>query len=184
MNLWDLIMIKVRVAFNAHKADANAHHTRYTDAEVSALIATHTAIPSAHHTKYTDADAVAAIAAADAYLKNTGDVINGDLDLNGELNIYQTRDWYAITLHGYDDESTTTFEINIDYASNVWFQLNAAGTIHFNKQLALEQGVNLYGNPIVNMESYDDATLSGTPKVIGIRLGTTPYYFKVYPTKT
>ena len=48
MNIWELIMIKVRAAFKNHTEDANAHHTRYTDAEVSALIATHTAIPAAH----------------------------------------------------------------------------------------------------------------------------------------
>jgi hypothetical protein len=32
---------------------------------------------------YTDVEAVAAIAAEDAYIKNTGDIILGNLDFNG-----------------------------------------------------------------------------------------------------
>lgn len=46
-----------------HTADANAHHTRYTDLEAQAVadtqIATHTADVDAHHTRYTDAEAQA-----------------------------------------------------------------------------------------------------------------------------
>ena len=184
MNLWDLIMLKVRETFNLHKADANAHHTRYTDAEVSALIATHTAIPSAHHTKYTDADAVAAIAAADAYLKNTGDTVNGNIILNGEITINQTRDWYALTIHGYDDESAITFEVNIDDAGNVWFQIDNGVQMIFTREIRAQEGVNLWGSPIKNPTSFADGTLSGTPKLIEVVLGATPYYFKAYPTKT
>ena len=35
-----------------------------------------------------------------------------------------------------------------------------------------------------NIKNYDDATLSGTPKIIEINLGGTPYYIKAYPTKS
>lgn len=37
---------------------------------------------------------------------------------------------------------------------------------------------------IANPKNHADATLSGTPKVVEIDIGGTPYYFKVYPTKT
>jgi uncharacterized protein YejL (UPF0352 family) len=45
-----------KTAYAAHIANAAAHHTKYTDAEVDAIVATHTAIGAAHHTKYTDAE--------------------------------------------------------------------------------------------------------------------------------
>jgi len=45
-------------------------------------IATHTAIAAAHHAKYTDAEAVAAVATADDYVKNTGDMMTGDLTVS------------------------------------------------------------------------------------------------------
>jgi len=35
-----------------------------------------------------------------------------------------------------------------------------------------------------NIKNYDDATLSGTPKIIEINLGGTPYYIKAYPSKS
>ena len=49
MNLWDMVMLKLKEAFNTHKADASAHHARYTDAEVDTIVAAHTAIVDAHH---------------------------------------------------------------------------------------------------------------------------------------
>lgn len=61
MNVWNLIMLKLRATFEAHKVDVSAHHVKYTDAEVDAIVATHTAINDAHHVKYTDANAVTAI---------------------------------------------------------------------------------------------------------------------------
>jgi len=38
--------------------------------------------------------------------------------------------------------------------------------------------------PIKDIKNYDDATLSGTPKIIEINLGGTPYYIKAYPNKS
>lgn len=35
-----------------------------------------------------------------------------------------------------------------------------------------------------DIKNYDDATLSGTPKIIEFNLGGTSYYVKAYPTKT
>lgn len=44
--------------------------------------------------------------------------------------------------------------------------------------------VSVKGLPIKDIKNHADATLSGTPKIIELLIGSTPYYFKVYPTKT
>jgi len=44
--------------------------------------------------------------------------------------------------------------------------------------------IDMDNNEIKNPKNEADATLSGTPKIIEIDIGGTPYYFKVYPTKT
>ena len=54
-----------------------------------------------------------------------------------------------------------------------------AGDVHCDKDLNL-QGTMRIKNPL----SYNDATLSGTPKIVEIVVGNDVYYFKVYPTKT
>jgi hypothetical protein len=60
-------------SYAAHIANTSAHHTKYTDAEVDAILGVHTAIGAAHHTKYTDAEAVSAVDAGDDYVKNDED---------------------------------------------------------------------------------------------------------------
>ena len=37
---------------------------------------------------------------------------------------------------------------------------------------------------LVNLENRADGTLSGTPLLVKIYIGATPYYLKVYPTVT
>lgn len=49
---------------------------------VKAQIATHKAVSDAHHSKYTDAGAVAAVLAADNYVRNTGDTVTGNIELD------------------------------------------------------------------------------------------------------
>lgn len=43
--------------------------------------------------------------------------------------------------------------------------------------------VNALGSLTRWPEKYQDAAVSGTPRVAKVLVGTTPYYFKVYPTK-
>ena len=45
-------------------------------------------------------------------------------------------------------------------------------------------GINLHNKVIKDIKNYDDATLSGTPKIIEFNLGGTPYYIKAYPNKS
>jgi len=37
---------------------------------------------------------------------------------------------------------------------------------------------------IQDPKNYADATLSGTPKIVEMKIGGVSYYVKVYPTKT
>jgi len=49
---------EVEAIVAVHAAIAAAHHERYTDEEVDAIVAAHAAIAAAHHAKYTDAEAL------------------------------------------------------------------------------------------------------------------------------
>ena len=51
----------------------------------------------------------------------------------------------------------------------------------------LEYGKSTFdikNKPIKNIKYHNDATLSGTPKIIEFNLGGTPYYIKAYPNKS
>jgi len=54
------------VRFKSHTEDESAHHIKYADAEVDAIVATHTTIASAHHTKTIDASELSMGEIADA----------------------------------------------------------------------------------------------------------------------
>jgi len=96
-----------------HENDVNAHHAKYTDAEARAAtdgqidadtvdgahlvdiqneingdISTHAGDADAHHTRYTDAEAISAVAAADDYVKNTGDTVTGDILIDSNTSTY------------------------------------------------------------------------------------------------
>jgi len=43
--------------------------------------------------------------------------------------------------------------------------------------------LEMYGGFIYDPKNYVDATLSGTPKIVEIKIGGVSYFFKVYPTK-
>ena len=50
--------------------------------------------------------------------------------------------------------------------------------------VVLEYGKSTFdikNKPIKNIKYHNDATLSGTPKIIEFNLGSTPYYVKAYP---
>ena len=161
MNIWELIMIKVRAAFNAHKTDSDAHHARYTDAE-----------------------AAAAIAAVDAYVKKVGDTINGDITLNGELTLNQRRNDHGFSLYGYDWRDFIEFDIYIDYYGEVY--LNGNGShIHFTDQVTCHKGLDLGNYPIIHAQEHDDGTLSGDTKVFTFKDSTGVYYYvRGYRDKT
>jgi len=43
--------------------------------------------------------------------------------------------------------------------------------------------VDCMNAPLKDIKNHTDAALSGTPKVVEVLIGATPYFFKVYPTK-
>lgn len=67
-------------------ADDNPYnHAKYTAAEARAAMgAVEDGNPYAHG-RYSDANAIAAVAGADTYVRNGGDIVDGDLTLNGNL---------------------------------------------------------------------------------------------------
>ena len=98
---------------DSHISATDAHHTKYTDAEAIAAtdgqidadtvdgahlvdiqneidgdISTHAGDADAHHTRYTDAEAISAVAAADDYVKNTGDTVTGDILIDSNTGTY------------------------------------------------------------------------------------------------
>lgn len=73
---------------NVPSEEVDIANKKYVDDTAASLIATHTADDDAHHAKYTNAEAVAAVAAADHYVKNTGDTITGSVSIDsGNLNL-------------------------------------------------------------------------------------------------
>jgi len=70
---------------NDHPQYALVTYVDGLDHDHATPIATHTAIVSAHHVKYTDAEAAAKILADDDYVKITGDIITGTLQVNWRL---------------------------------------------------------------------------------------------------
>ena len=59
---------------------------------------------------------------------------------------------------------------------------NTSGTLGTRLKLDHEK-VDVKNLPIKDLKNHPDATLSGTPKVVELLIGSTPYYFKVYPSK-
>ena len=74
-----------------HREVTNNFYTKTeVDSEIDTDIVTHKADASAHHTRYTDAEAVTAVATDDAYLKNTGDTGTGTLNWDGAVVINES----------------------------------------------------------------------------------------------
>jgi hypothetical protein len=66
-----------------------------------------------HHSRYTDSEAVSAVAAADDYVKNTGDTMSGNLNMNGnnlQLNGTDT----------YIEDDSGTMKLHIPTGGEVW----------------------------------------------------------------
>lgn len=50
--------------------------------------------------------------------------------------------------------------------------------------LLTKDTIDFKDNVLKDPANEADATLSGTPRIVQIKIGSTPYYFKVYPTKS
>lgn len=63
-------------------------------------------------------------------------------------------------------------------------RLQLTGNVDQAKVQIKNADLDLQDNTIMDITNHADATLSGTPKLTELDIGGTPYYFKVYPTKT
>jgi len=73
-------------------------------------------------------------------------------------------------------------ELRLDGAKKVLF--GDAGTFmhqDVDGSLTIEADVSI---KLVNLQNQADGTLGGTPLLIKIDIGGTPYYWKIYPTVT
>jgi hypothetical protein len=61
------------------------HHTRYADSEALSAVGSQGNTNSRNHSRYTDSEARAPVAAQDIYLRNTGDVMSGNLEITGSF---------------------------------------------------------------------------------------------------
>lgn len=77
------------------------------------------------------------------------------------------------------------------FRKNMLSQSSSISLLCLDSGGALKESIEVFGDkidvknfPIKNIKNHADATLSGTPRVVELLIGATPYYFKVYPTKT
>lgn len=94
---------------NDHKNNADAHHVKYTDAEVDAIVASHTAVSDAHHIKYTDIEAVNAVEG------------ESRIDLTGQLSVnggYLPGATYALATNGHANITRVGGDVVVLYVRN------------------------------------------------------------------
>jgi len=185
--------------FDTHISNPNAHHTRYTDEDaVNAVDASNKFIErntennvSGYTTLVTDqtileflkfkvekpgfmagAPLYATLKSTDStyaqmlglidfpkvYLEGTdyGKII-GSIYIVKEYGKIESR----IRLRGVDSSGTERDFVIFDYDK-----------------------IDIKNCTIKDIKNHDDATLSGTPKILEFNLGGTPYYVKVYPNKS
>lgn len=186
MGLIDAMVYKLWSWMTTHKADANAHHTKYTDAE-----------------------AVAAVLAGDDYVKTIGDEMTSGIVADWETVIPAFRHnsrtaaggLYLVSADVYQNGAFLQF--NPDQAANqpgyakVRFgseatALNAQYEIRYNNpggnvNMMVMNGqaktIDINNCIMKNIKNHAASALSGTKKLIEIDIGGVPYYIEVYPTK-
>jgi len=187
--------------FDTHTSNPSAHHTRYSDDEaVNAVDASDKFVERSIENTVTGTTTLV----WDAFtlepifvLKNT---FSGYLAFCEPMNVHikskdktyqEMKVWSSFPR--FDVEGTDTKKT----IGLFWFQkddgklqslltikvLDNAGnnksvlTLHHDK-------IECHNLPIRDIKNHDDATLSGTPKILEFNIGGTPYYVKAYPTKS
>lgn len=99
--IWDTLTRKLWDWYKGHEGDVDAHHTKYTDAEVDTIVGSHAGISAAHHSKYTDADVITALGIKNVFFDNnkigigTTTPKEGLHIYNGNIRIGNQSDGYA-----------------------------------------------------------------------------------------
>lgn len=182
MTMIKILVLRLWAWMNRHRVDADAHHTKYTNAE-----------------------AVAAVAAGDAYVKNIGDTITGSLiSTVPTCNLVKNNGDSGLMLCGGTNTTTgayfTIYGEDMVYGAGGWlaYTFGSAGKdlpnakVHFQYRdtsgsydiiEVFKTVVNIHDLIVKNPKNHAASALSGTKKVVEIDIGGVSYYFEVYPTK-
>jgi len=203
MNLWNLIMLKVKELFESHITDSSAHHTKYTDAEaVSAADASDKFIEQSVENIVTDITTLRKNVTgyfAPTFLKtrsdttqfaSSGSVLDTYIRFINHTyqQSYLSLKFPSVTLQGTDSSKIVgalQFLKDLN-ALDSYFQLtliDSVGSEHVSLKIYHDK-LDVRSSTIKDIKNHADAALSGTPKIIEFDIGGTPYYVKVYPTKT
>lgn len=104
------------------------------------------------------------------------------------IKLYGTYNAGASHTPPYVDFITTgEGTIKLKARGNIFDLSNAAGTsfIRFNSDGTIDgAGASTPGILLKDLKGFEDATLSGTARLVEVSVAGVPYYFKIYPTKT
>lgn len=176
------------------------HHVKYTDAEaVSAADASDKFVERGVVNVATDTTELKRTATGDVFkLKReysvanfVGNLISGDLD-GSSARTYQEQGVSMMNpqmrVIGSDKSRTIGYIMFYKQAgvqnSSLRFTVANTSAASIIRLIVNYDSINVMSQPIQNPKNHVDATLSGTPKLVEFWIGTTPYYFKIYPTKT
>lgn len=186
---------EVNALIAVHTAISGAHHARYTDAE--AVSAVNTADNFVENVGDTitgtlfmdNADIIindGYVGSAAGYKVTTYRSRDGGISLVGDRSttaqvLFRTAisSKLGVQIKGTVKSVQDTY-VGVDFG--FYFYDNAGALRHF---IGTADGCLEINNLILkNPKNHADATLSGTPKIIETKIGSTSYYHKVYPTKT
>lgn len=117
-----------------------------------------------------------------------GVLFQGTIETGGTYNLTTAVERvFNVRIGGTDEYSESTIILlkNSGSKETAWYftGVDAAKATAYLLSLHHDK-IDVHNLPIKDIKNHADATLSGTPKLIELLIGTTPYYFKVYPTKT
>ena len=140
-------------AITTHAAIANAHHEKYTDAEVDTIVATHTALPSAHHTKYTDAEVDAIVATHTAL----GDAHHAEAHTIASHSDYEEGTWTP-SIADNDLDGTgegQAYNLQAGTYTKIGRLVNAKCRVRITDlgTLTAGEGVNIMGLPFTSLST-------------------------------
>lgn len=184
--------------FKSHITNSSAHHTKYTDAEaVSAADASDKFLERNVENIITNVTTLKKETTGTVYklhVETSGFILGGTpLSLEAEhktrtyQNILSTVYFPIVELVGTDITKTIgSFQFvknagSLNTTLNVYLVDAAGNAVSF---FTFEHDkIDLKNTVIKDMKNHSASALSGTKKVVEILIGTTPYYFEVYPTK-
>jgi len=185
--------------FDTHISNPNAHHTRYTDEDaVNAVDASN---------KFIERNVMNDVTDVTGFKRNSyGKVLGIEAESNNLIaaldvmgtkikNTYFTYQQLFGAI-GFPILNVEGTDKNVQIGGFVFLKPNGYQYSYLILKVANNSGtpvtafevysdkIDLKNHTIKDIKNYNDATLSGTPKIIEINIGGTPYYIKAYPNKS